>query len=74
MHLKLEACILSQLTKVIINSGATGNYISPDFKTHLGLLGIKKAQPEPISGLNSKNLGSYLSEESGLVHIAVLGH
>ena len=74
MYLKLEAHILSQPTKVMIDSGATRNYMSPDFKTHLGLLGIKKAQPEPISGLNSENLGSHLSEESGLVYIAVLGH
>ena len=72
--MKLEAHILSQLTKVMINSGVTGNYMSPDFKAYLGLLGIKKAQPEPISGLNSKNLGSYLLEELRLVHMTVLGH
>ena len=41
---------------------------------HLGLLRIKKTQPEPISGLNSKDLGSHLSEKSGLVYIAVLGY
>lgn len=58
----------------MIDSGVTENYMSPDFKAYLGLLGIKKAQPEPISGLNSENLGSYLSEESGLVYITVLGH
>ena len=58
----------------MIDSGATGNYMSPDFKMHLGLLGIKKAQPEPISGLNSENLGSHLLEELGLVYMAVLGH
>ena len=74
LHLKLEAHILSQPTKVMIDSGATGNYMSPNFKAHLGLLRIKKAQPEPISGLNGENLGSHLSEESGFVHIAVLGH
>ena len=74
LHLKLEACILSQLIKVMINSGATGNYMSLNFKIYLGLLRIKKAQPEPISGLNGENLGSHLSEESGLVHMAVLGH
>ena len=72
--MKLEARILSQPTKVMIDSGATGNYMSPDFKAHLGLLGIEKAQPEPISGLNSENLGSHLSEELGLVYMAVLGH
>ena len=74
LHLKLEAHILSQPTKVMIDSGATGNYMSPNFKARLGLLGIEKAQPEPISGLNGENLGSHLSEESGLVHMAVLGH
>ena len=58
----------------MINSGVTGNYMSPDFKIYLGLLRIKKAQPEPISGLNSENWGSHLSEELGLVYIAVLGH
>ena len=58
----------------MIDLEATGNYMSPDFKTHLGLLGIKKAQPEPISGLNSENLGSHLSEELGLIYIAVLGY
>ena len=48
--------------------------MSLNFKTYLDLLRIKKTQPEPISGLNSEDLGSHLSEESGLVHIAVLGH
>ena len=50
----------------MIDSGATGNYMSPDFKIYLGLLGIEKAQPEPISGLNGENLGSHLSEELGV--------
>ena len=72
--MKLEAHILSQPTKMMINLGVTRNYMSPDFKAHLGLLGIKKAQPEPISGLNSENLGSHLSEELGLIHMAVLGY
>ena len=58
----------------MIDLGVTGNYMSPDFKAYLGLLKIKKAQPEPISGLNSENLGSHLSEESGLVYMAVLDH
>ena len=58
----------------MIDSGVTGNYMSLDFKAHPGLLGIEKAQPEPISGLNGENLGSYLSEELGFIHIAVLDH
>lgn len=42
----------------MINSGATRNYTSPGFKRYLDLVGIKKAQPEPILDLNSENLGS----------------
>ena len=72
--MKLEAHILSQPTKVMIDLGATRNYISPDFKVCLGLLGIKKAQPEPILSLNGENLGSHLLEESGLVYITVLDY
>ena len=58
----------------MINSEATRNYISLNFKIYLELLRIKKAQSEPISGLNSEDLGSYLSEESGLIYMTVLGH
>ena len=58
----------------MIDSEATGNYMSPDFKIYLGLLGIEKVQPEPISGLNNENLGSHLSEESGLIYMAVLDY
>ena len=72
--MKLEACILNQSTKVMIDSGATGNYMNPSFKAQIGILGTEKAWPEPISGLNSEDLGSHLTEESGLVHMAVLGH
>ena len=72
--MKLEACILSQPTKVMIDSGATGNYMNLSFKAQIGILGTEKAQPEPISGLNGEDLGSHLTEESGLVHMAVLGH
>lgn len=48
--------------------------MSLNFKIYLELYKIKKTQSEPISGLNSEDLGSYLLEELGLVYIAVLGH
>jgi transposase InsO family protein len=74
-HLKLVACILGQSTAVMVDSGATGNYMHPRFKDQLKILGIKKAQPEPILGLNGENLGTHLlTNESGPVTMIVMGH
>ena len=73
-HLKLKGRVLSQSAKVMIDSGATGNYMNPTFKEQLKILGIKKATPEPISGLNSEDLGGHLTDESGFVPMAVMGH
>ncbi|KAF7139709.1 hypothetical protein CNMCM5793_007503 [Aspergillus hiratsukae] len=54
---------------------ATGNYMHPRFKDQLKILGIKKAQPEPILGLNGENLGTHLlTDESGPVTMIVMGH
>ena len=58
----------------MIDSGATRNYINPTFKKQLKILEIKKAIPEPISGLNSKNLGGHLIDELGFVPMAVIDH
>ena len=44
------------------------------FQEQLKILGIKKAIPEPISGLNSENLGDYLTDKSGFVPMAVMDH
>lgn len=74
-HLKLVAYILNQRAEVMVDSGATGNYMHPRFKDQLKILGIKKAQPEPISGLNGENLGTHLlTDESGPVTMVVMGH
>ncbi|KAF7137056.1 hypothetical protein CNMCM5793_006907 [Aspergillus hiratsukae] len=59
----------------MVDSGATGNYMHPRFKDQLKILGIKKAQPEPILGLNGENLGTHLlTDESGPVTMIVMGH
>ena len=73
-YLKLKGRVLSQSAKVMIDLGTTGNYINPIFKEQLKILGIKKAMPEPISGLNNENLGGHLIDELGFVPIAVMGH
>ena len=73
-YLKFEEQVLNQSAKVMIDSGATGNYMNPIFKEQLKILGIKKAAPEPISGLNSEDLGGHLTDKLGFVPMAVMGH
>jgi hypothetical protein len=38
-YMKLNIKILGQLTKAIINSGVTGNFMSPEYKEKLRILG-----------------------------------
>ena len=66
--------MLSQSAKVIINLDATRNYINPIFKEQLKILGIKKAMPEPISGLNNEDLGDYLTDKLGFIPMAVMDY
>jgi hypothetical protein len=53
-HIKLNIKILSQLTKAIINLGVTGNFILPEYKEKLRILGQIKPEPIPIMGLNGE--------------------
>ena len=73
-HLNLEARILGKTIKVMVDSGATGNFMNPRFQQELGILGIEKPEVQPIAGLNGENLGSYIKTESGYIHMAVMGH
>ena len=58
----------------MVDSGATGNYMNPRFQQQLGILGVEKAQSEPISGLNDKSLGGHLTVKSDFVSMAVMNH
>jgi predicted aspartyl protease len=74
-HLRIVANILNQSAEVMIDSGATGNFMNPAFMGKLGILGKTKAVPEPIAGLNGENLGTLaITTESGPVPMVVLGH
>jgi hypothetical protein len=52
--MKLNVKILGQLTKAMINSGVTGNFMSPEYKEKLRILGQIKTEPVPIMGLNGE--------------------
>jgi predicted aspartyl protease len=74
-HLKVDARILNQPAEVMVDSGATGNFMHPEFMKKLGLLGKIKAAPQPIAGLNGENLGTLaITTESGTIPMVVLGH
>jgi hypothetical protein len=53
-YIKLNIKILSQLTKAIINSGVTRNFMSPECKGKLRIPGQIKTEPIPIMGLNGE--------------------
>jgi hypothetical protein len=44
-HLKIDAHILNQLAKVMVNLGAIGNFMHLEFIEKLGLLGKVKVAP-----------------------------
>jgi hypothetical protein len=44
-HLKVDAHILNQLAKVMVDSGVIGNFMHPEFMKKLGLLGKTKVAP-----------------------------
>ena len=73
-HLNLKANILGKTTKIMVDSGATGNFMNPRFQQELGILGIEKPEARPIAGLNGENLGTHIKTESGYIHMAVMGH
>jgi predicted aspartyl protease len=74
-HLKVDARILNQLAKVMVDLGATGNFMHLEFMKKLGLLGKAKAAPQPITDLNGENLGTLtITTKSETVPMVVLGH
>jgi hypothetical protein len=52
--MKLNVKIFGQLTKAIINSGVTGNFILLEYKEKLRIPGQIKIEPIPIMGLNGE--------------------
>jgi hypothetical protein len=72
--MKLNIKILSQSTKAIINSGATGNFILPEYKEKLRIPGQIKTEPVPIMGLNGELFKEKLDQETGDLTININNH
>jgi hypothetical protein len=73
-HMKLNVKILGQLTKAIINSGITGNFMSPECKEKLRIPGQIKTEPIPITGLNRELFKEKLDQETGDLTIDINDH
>jgi hypothetical protein len=72
--MKLNVKILSQLTKAIINSGVTRNFMSPECKEKLRILRQIKTEPIPIMGLNGELFEEKLDQETGDLTIDINDH
>jgi hypothetical protein len=70
----LNIKILGQLTKAIINSGATGNFMLPECKEKLRIPGQIKTEPIPIMGLNGELFKEKLDQETGDLTIDINNH
>jgi hypothetical protein len=70
----LNIKILGQSTKAIINSGATRNFISPEYKEKLRIPGQIKTEPIPIMGLNGELFKEKLDQETGDLIIDINNH
>ena len=66
--------MLSQSVKVLIDSGATENYMNPRFQQQLRILEVEKTQSESISELKDESLRDHLTVESDFVSITVMSH
>jgi hypothetical protein len=72
--MKVTANIMLRPTLVIIDSGASGNFISLHYRNRYSISGIKKAQPTPIIGLNGERLGLGITHESGPLLMVIRNH
>lgn len=74
-HMKLEVQILGQSTIAMIDSGATGNFMSPRCQEELKILGREKPEVIPMTGIDGKPLGGKgLTTETGWIPMVVGDH
>jgi hypothetical protein len=58
----------------MINSGMTGNFISPEYKEKLRIPGQIKTKPIPIIGLNGELFEEKLDQKTGDLIIDINDH
>jgi hypothetical protein len=73
-HLKLIARICNNSATVLLDSGATGNFMDPNFQEKIGISGKPKEKPMLIRGLNGKEMETVLEIESGPLPMTMQNH
>lgn len=74
-HFKIEADILGSKVQIMIDSGATGNFMDPKIKEGLQILGRKKPTSVPLTGLNGEKLSEEgITEETGWLPMIIDKH
>ncbi|EED18391.1 retrotransposon polyprotein, putative [Talaromyces stipitatus ATCC 10500] len=74
-HFKITANILGSDVRIMIDSGATGNYMDPRTQEKLQILGRKKPTPIPLIGLNGEKLSEEgITDETGWLAMSIDGH
>ena len=61
-------------TRVIVDLGAAGNFMSPRYRTRYSIKGQEKPRPQPIIGLNGESLGPGITHKSGPLPMAIGDH
>lgn len=74
-HLKIKANILGNEVQIIIDSGATGNYMDPRVQEKLKILKRQKPVPIPLTRLNGEELTeNRIIEEIGWLPMIIDKH
>lgn len=74
-HFKIKADILGSEVRIMIDSGATRNYMDPRTKEALQILGRQKPTPIPLTGLNGEKLMEEgITEETGWLPMIIDKH
>jgi transposase InsO family protein len=73
-HVKITANIAFRPARVMVDSGASGNFMSPQYKQQRKIQGVEKPQPTPITGLNGESLGPGITHESGTLPMVIGDH
>jgi hypothetical protein len=73
-HMKITANIAFRPTKVMLDSGAAGNFMSPRYRHQYKIQGVEKLRPTPIIGLNGESLGPGITHESGPLPMVIGDH
>jgi transposase InsO family protein len=73
-HLQFATTILNTTANVLLDSGATGDFIDPNFKNEIGVLEKPKRNPTIIRGLNGDEFEAIVDSETEKLPMTIQNH